>query len=60
MRSLDAQSEVLIPVAIKMLMTGPRSQKPTRRAVLKTVKWLKQSPLHAITPQHLRGSWRSL
>lgn len=49
----------MIPVARLVLMTGRGSQKPSLRAVLKTVAWLQQSPLHALAKPHVRGSWRS-
>ncbi len=59
----------LYSVAVGLLMTSPRAQKPTWRAVVKTMKRIKSSPgilMHGfrvvpafvVTPRHLRGSWR--
>jgi hypothetical protein len=57
--------------AIEMLMTGPRSQKPSWRAVRKMMVVLataprvqlvglgKRVPYPMTVPQHVRNSWRS-
>ena len=62
MRELTEQERlrlILEPIARQALMTGPRSQAPSYRAIRKMVRYLLVSPLHNKVPQYMRGSWRS-
>jgi hypothetical protein len=51
--------QAMIPAATMVLMSGPKAQKPSFKAVRKAVRWLLASELHVKAAAHVRGSWRS-
>lgn len=72
-RFFDANKEIatFYTAALDLLMTGPRAQRPTWRATVKTMRRIAASPrvkppgmpipvpLFMLTARHMRPSWRA-